>query len=210
MASAPGPKPLSFGFTLVELLIGAVLSSLALGAVAFLVVHQIRIADRSYASATVDRSFRRLSDLLRAEVGEACLLRGGQSPLRNPAPPPPETQCSPRTPSVCAPRAAAADLQLLIPVVVPGSNTPNPQVVRFHLSNNELLRDGPQVNANGTLLPTTPNTNSRVLTNVASFVPTVSDDCTSVELQVGLRVPGTATVVTRELTFYSGAGASIN
>jgi type II secretory pathway pseudopilin PulG len=212
MATLPLPKRLTSGFTLVELLIGAVLSSLALGSVAFLAVHQIRLADSSYASATVDRSFRRLSDLLRVEVGEACLLRRGLDPRTTAILP--DTPCSPEQPSVCATPSATADLRMLIPVQVAGSNTPAYRVVRYYRSNNgtgsELLRDGPQVNANGTLLSTTTNTASRVLTNVSSFVPTVSADCTWVTLQVGLTVPGSATVVNRTLTLYSGAGGSIN
>ena len=205
-------KRLINGFTLVELLIGAVLSSLALGSVAFLAVHQIRIADSSYASATVNRSFRRLSDLLRVEVGEACLLRRGLDPRTTATLP--DTPCSPQQPSVCEVPSATEDLRMLIPVEVIGSNTPAYRVVRYYRSNNgagnELLRDGPQVNDNGTLRSDTNNTASRVLTNVASFVPTVSADCTWVTLQVGLTVPGSATVVNRTLSLYSGAGGSIN
>lgn len=199
---------LGAGFTLVELLIGAVLSIVALGSVAFLAVHQIRIADTAYASATVDRSFRRLSDLLRVEVGEACLLRRGVDPRTTATLP--DTPCSPEVPSACAVPSANPDLRLLIPVKTAGSNIPLYRVVRFYRSGTELLRDGPQVNADGILLPNTPVTGSRVLTNVSTFVPTVSADCTWVSLQVGLSVPGTANVVTRTLTLYSGIEGSIN
>jgi prepilin-type N-terminal cleavage/methylation domain-containing protein len=56
------------GFTLVELLISSAVSAIGLGSIAVLAVHQIRIADTVYASATIDRQFRRLSDLLKIEV----------------------------------------------------------------------------------------------------------------------------------------------
>lgn len=214
MRISMGPQRRSRGFTLVELLLGLALSGVALGSVAYLAVHQIRLADTAYASVTVDRSFRRLSDLLRLEVSEACLLRGGADPRTTATLP--DTPCSPQNPSVCDPATPAADLRLLIPVLSPGSNTPIYEVVRYSRSNNgtgnELLRIGPRVNANGALVPATtdPNNPDRVLTNVSSFVATVSADCTWVSLQVGLTVPGTAQVVNRTLTLYSGATGSIN
>ncbi|WP_094510157.1 hypothetical protein [Synechococcus sp. MW101C3] len=195
------------GFTLVELLIGGVLSILAMGSVAFLAVQQIRIADNVYASSTIDRSFRRVSDLLKVEVGEACLLRGGANPRTTATLP--DTPCKPQNPSVCAPAAAAADLRLLVPVQAPGSNAITYTVIRYYRTGTELLRDGPQVGANG-LLTATAATGSRVLTNVSAFSATVSADCTWVRLNVGLTVPGSANVVTRTLDLYSGASLSIH
>lgn len=195
------------GFTLIELLIGAVLTAIALGSVAVLSVHQIRISDRIYSLTTVNRNFRRISDLLMAEVGEACILRGGVNPRTTATLP--DTPCKPQDPSACSPSAAAADLRMLIPVHAAGSNDISYIIVRFYLSGNELLRDGPQVDAAG-LLTTTPATGSRVLSNVSSFTPTVSADCTWVSLELGLRDPGSTAVVTRTLTLHSGAAESIN
>ena len=195
------------GFTLIELLIGGVLTAIALGSVAVLSVHQIRIADRVYALTTINRNFRRISDLLKVEVGEACLLRGGANPRTTATLP--DTPCKPQDPSVCAPAAASTDLRLLIPIQTSGSNTITYSIVRFYRSGNELLRDGPQVDANG-LLTATAATGSRVLSNVSTFTPTVSADCTWVSLDLGLSVPGSADVVTRTLTLYSGAAESIN
>jgi hypothetical protein len=195
------------GFTLVELLIGGVLSILAMGSVAILAVQQIRIADNVYASSTIDRSFRRVSDLLKVEVSEACLLRGGANPRTTATPP--DTPCKPQNPSVCTPAAAAEDLRLLVPVQAPGSNAITYTVIRYYRTGTELLRDGPQVGANG-LLTATAATGSRVLTNVSAFSATVSADCTWVRLNVGLTVPGSANVVTRTLDLYSGASLSIH
>jgi type II secretory pathway pseudopilin PulG len=199
------------GFTLVELLIGGIISALVLGAVGVLAVHQIRIADRVYSTATVNRSFKRLSDLLKIELGEACLLRRGENPRTTATLP--DTPCNPETTSACATPSATADLRLLVPIVAT-DNTISYSVVRYYLVGTELRRDGPQINTTGQLIaPTLANpvvTGSRVLTNVAAFVPTVSADCTWVSLNVSLTTPGSiTTTVTRTLTINSGAAASI-
>jgi type II secretory pathway pseudopilin PulG len=205
--SAAAKSKQANGFTLVELLIGGVLSILAMGSVAFLSVQQIRIADNVYATSTIDRSFRRISDLLKVEVAEACLLRGGANPRTTATLP--DTPCKPQNPSVCAPAAAAADLRLLVPVQAPGSNAITYTVIRYYRTGTELLRDGPQVGANG-LLTATAATGSRVLTNVSAFSATVSADCTWVRLNLGLTVPGSENAVTRTLDLYSGASLSIH
>lgn len=193
------------GFTLVELLIGGVVSAIVLGSVAVLAIHQIRIADGVYASSTINRNFKRLSDLLKTEAGEACLLRGGADPRTTATLP--DSPCKPLATSNCT-GAATTDLRLLIPVQA-ANNTIGYNVVRYYLSGTELLRDGPQVGTNG-LLTNTADTGSRVLPNVSTFAPTVSADCTWVSLDVGLTVPGTVNVVNRTLTLYSGASESIN
>lgn len=195
------------GFTLVELLIGSVVSTIVLGSIGFLAVHQIRIADRVYASTTLNRNFRRLSDLLKIEIGEACMLRGGINPRTTATLP--DTPCKPQATSACSPATASSDLRLLVPIQESSSNTPLYNITRYYLSGDQLLRDGPLVGANG-LLTTTATSGSRVMTNVASFIPTVSADCTSVRLNVGIRIPGSANTVTRTLTLYSGASESIN
>jgi hypothetical protein len=192
------------GFALIELLIGGVVSAVVLGSVAVLAVHQIRIADNVYASTLINRNFKRLSDLLKVEVDEACLLRGGVDPRTTATLP--DTPCKPLVTSNCS-GAATADLRLLIPVAA-ANNTIGYNVVRYYLNGTDLLRDGPQVGTDG-LLTTTAATGSRVLSNVTTFTPTVSADCTWVSLVVGLTVPGT-NAVNRTLTLYSGASESIN
>jgi Tfp pilus assembly protein FimT len=193
------------GFTLVELLIGGVVSAIVLGSIAALAVHQIRIADRVYASTTIDRQFKRLSDLLKIEVGEACILRGDANPRTTATLP--DTPCKPLATSNCT-GAATTDLRLLLPVQN-ANNTISYNVVRYYLSGTELLRDGTEVNTAGQLT-TTAATGSRILTNVSTFTPTVSANCTWVSLGVGLTVPKTTNVVTRTFTLYSGASQGIN
>lgn len=207
-SAAAKPRQAS-GFTLVELLIGGVLSILAMGSVAILAVQQIRIADNVYATSTIDRSFRRVSDLLKVEVGEACLLRGGADP-RTTAPLP-DTPCKPQHPSVCSPPpATTADLRMLVPIQPPGSNAIDyTNIITYRRAGNELLRDGPQVGANGLLVPGTVVT-GRVLSNVSAFTATVSRDCTWVTLNLILSVPGSTEVERRELRLYSGASLSIH
>ena len=198
------------GFTLVELLIGSVLTIITMGSVAFLATQQIRVADRVYASTTINRSFRRFSDLLKVEVGEACILRGGANP-RTTAPLAGDNPCKPQNPSVCSPQATTADLRMLVPIQPPGSNAiAYTNIITYRLAGNELLRDGPQIGANGLLVPGTVVTASRVLSNVSAFTATVSADCTWVRLNLTLAVPGSADVVARELTLYSGAAESIH
>jgi len=198
------------GFTLVELLIGGVVSAIVLGSIAALAVHQIRIADRVYSSTTIDRQFRRLSDLLKIEVGEACILRRGVSPRTTATLP--DTPCKPEAISACATASATPELWLLVPIRAANNTISYTNTVRYYLSATEpttLMRDGPQVGTDG-LLTTTAATASRILTNVSMFTPTVSADCTWVSLAVGLTVPGTTNVVNRTLTLYSGASQGIN
>ncbi|MCP9868062.1 prepilin-type N-terminal cleavage/methylation domain-containing protein [Cyanobium sp. Cruz-8D1] len=221
MKAATGRRRQNHGFTLIELLIGGVLSVIALGSVAILGVHQIRIADRVYALTTINRNFRRISDLLKTEAGEACLLRRGVDPGTSRTITLPDTRCKPAPASApppaapnnaeCATPSATADLRLLVPIQG-ANNTISYDVIRYELVGTELRRIGPQVDTNG-LLTTTPSTSvgsQRVLTNVSTFVPTVSADCTWVRLDLGLSVPGSADVETRTLTLYSGASESIN
>jgi hypothetical protein len=209
------------GFTLVELLIGGAVSAIVLGSIAVLAVHQIRIADRVYASTTIDRQFRRLSDLLKIEVGEACLLRRGVDPGTSRTITAPDTRCKPAPPSApppaapnnaeCATPSATADLRLLVPFQA-ANNTITYNVIKYELVDTELRRVGPQVNANGLLTANASTTagSQRVMTNVSTFTPTVSADCTWVSLAVGLTVPQTTNVVNRTLTLYSGASQGIN
>jgi Tfp pilus assembly protein FimT len=192
------------GFTLVELLIGGVVTTIVLGSIAVLAVHQIRISDRVYTSTTIDRNFKRLSDLLKLEIGEACILRGDADPRTTATLP--DTPCKPLAPSNCT-GTATADLRLLLPVQN-ANNTISYNVVRYYVSGTDLLRDGPQVGTDG-LLTTTAATSSKVLTNVSAFTPTVSANCTWVSLVVDLTVPRTTNVVTRTLTLYSGASQGI-
>ena len=59
------------GFTLVELVIGGVLSSLVIGSIAVVAVNQIKVAERVVILNSINRNTRRVADLLKIEADEA-------------------------------------------------------------------------------------------------------------------------------------------
>ena len=204
--TSPRIKTGNPGFTLAELLIGVALSAMVIGSVAQLAVQQINLANRVYGVTSTNRNFRRLSDLLRIEVGEACLLSKGGTPAREYTQP--DNPCKPLATFACEARSTANELWLLVPIEASnGSIAYN--TVRYYLSGTDLLRDGPQVDANSLLSTTATATGSRFLTNVTTFTPTVSKDCNWVSLVVGVTYPGKAEV-RRTFSFYSGSSETIN
>lgn len=197
------------GFTLVEMLIGSAVTIIVLGSLATLAVQQIRVANRVYALSTVNRSFMRLSDSLRADVQEACILQGDAYP-RNTATLP-DTPCRPLRTSACA-GTASTDLRMLIRMTTAaGAMDYTTGRVRYwrDASTNELRRDGPTVSPAG-VLNTTIVTNQRVMSNVTGFVPTVSADCTWVSAVVTVAVPASSDTVQRTIALYSGASETID
>jgi hypothetical protein len=107
--------------------------------------------------------------------------------------------------------ATGADVRLLMPILNPATNTTAYQVVRYYrnATTNSLLRDGPQVNNDGTLNSTTADNGRLVMNNVAAFSTTVSPDCAWATINVTLTLPGTSTTQARVLSLYSGADLSI-
>jgi type II secretory pathway component PulJ len=210
-------KRINQAFTLVELLLSVTVSSLVLIAIAYLEVQQLRIADTIYASTTVDRRFRRLSDLLKIEIGQACLLRGdGDGDPRTPSNSTitlPDSACKPLATSNCTSLGQnTTGMRLLIPITS-STNTVSYNIVRYYLSGNEVHRLGPQIGKDGLLDISHPNVDTTVLTNVSAFKASVSLDCTNVSLtQLALNVPGSSQTSDRsnQLTFYSGASQGIN
>lgn len=204
------------GFTIVELLIASSISAVMMAIIANLTVHQIRLGDNFYTTATLNRRFRQLSDLLRDEFNEACLLRADANPRTTATAP--DTPCNPEAASPCgnlqtgvSTPATGADVRLLMPILNPATNTTAYQVVRYYrnATTNSLLRDGPQVNNDGTLNSTTPDNGRLVMNNVAAFSTTVSPDCAWATINVTLTLPGTSTTQARVLRLYSGADLSI-
>jgi hypothetical protein len=204
------------GFTIVELLIASSISAVMMAMIAGLTVHQIRLGDNFYTTATLNRRFRQLSDLLRDEFNEACLLRADANPRTTATAP--DTPCNPEAASPCgnlqtnvSTPATGADVRLLMPILNPATNTTAYQVVRYYrnATTNSLLRDGPQVNNNGTLNSTTTDNGRLVMNNVAAFSTTVSPDCAWATINVTLTLPGTSTTQARTLTLYSGADLAI-
>jgi prepilin-type N-terminal cleavage/methylation domain-containing protein len=206
---------MSAGFTLVELLIATSISVITMAMVAVLSVHQIRITDTISTTATLDRRFRTLSNLLREEFREACLLRADANPRTTATAP--DTPCNPEPVSPCgnlttgvSTPASGNDVRLLMPIrSAVATDPPDYRVVRFYRTGTDLLRDGPTITINGTL-DSTANTNGQlVASNVSAFTTTVSPDCSWARLNITMSVPGTATTQTRILTLYSGADLSI-
>jgi hypothetical protein len=204
------------GFTLVELLTATTLLVLTMAVVTVLTIQQIRLTDTISITATLDRRFRKLSNLLREEFREACLLRAGTTPLRSATPP--DTPCNPEPVSPCgnlntevSSPAVGSDVWLLIPISQPATNTIDyDNVVRYYLSGTDLLRDGPAINSDGTLDSTTDIIGQLVATNVSAFTTTVSPDCSWARLDITLLIPGTSTTQPpRTLSLYSGADLPI-
>jgi prepilin-type N-terminal cleavage/methylation domain-containing protein len=210
------------GFTIVELLIASAISAVMMAMIANLTVHQIRLGDNFYTTATLNRRFRQLSDLLRDEFNEACLLRANADPRTTATAP--DTPCNPEAVSPCgsltplpgvSTPAIGTDVRLLIPILNPATNTTVYRPVRYILDGTDLRRLGPRVNDNGTLdandLPANylARVGDLVMNNVAAFSTTVSPDCAWATLNVTLTLPGTSTTQARVLRLYSGADLSI-
>ncbi|MFM7362042.1 MAG: type II secretion system protein J, partial [Cyanobium sp.] len=189
------------GFTIVELLIASSISAVMMAMIAGLTVHQIRLGNNFYTTATLNRRFRQLSDLLRDEFNEACLLRADANPRTTATAP--DTPCNPEATSPCgnlqtgvSTPATGADVRLLMPILNPATNTIDYRVVRYYRSSTDptlLLRDGPRVNNDGTINSTTTDTGLLVMNNVAAFSTTVSPDCAWATINVTLTLPGTST-----------------
>ena len=201
------------GFTLVELLTATTLLVLTMAVVTVLTIQQIRLTDTISITATLDRRFRKLSNLLREEFREACLLRADTNPRTTaitpdtPCNPEPVSPCGNLTTGVSSP-ALGSDVRLLIPISTAAASTPDYRVVRFYLNGTELRRNGPPINEDGTLSATDP-IDQPVATNVSAFTTTVSPDCSWATLNITMLVPGTSTTQTRTLSLYSGADLPI-
>lgn len=230
--------PLARGLTLVELLIGAVVSALSLAVITRLTVQQANISDDLFTQASLDRRFRRFADLMRADFAEACQLRTGATSTTATDPrrattapdtscnPPPVSACGNLTTGVSTP-ASGVDLWMVLPNVdtTTGTLLPRHPLIRYYRGGTLkdgttcadcLFRDGPPVNANGSLnnaatagnpgnpppfpltaLPAYPGYTSAaapgnqelVMSNVAAFTTTVSPDCSWATINLRLNPP---------------------
>jgi type II secretory pathway pseudopilin PulG len=203
------------GFTLVELLIGAFLTGVALTAVATVAIGHIRVTDRTIWTIQFRRDLSRLNSLLTAEAAEACIFRSGADP----------TSCTPPATSPCT-GTAGTDLRMGLPVsaagtpgvpVMPpgGSGTPTPpHIVRYYLGTgaqaNQLRRLGPPILSTGRLSGGATYVDSLVLDGVSSFTPTVTADCRSVSITATLQVPNSTDTRTSTITLATGVTQYIN
>ncbi len=194
------------GFTIVELLVGSVLSVIALTAVASVAIGHIRSTDRTLWSIQLRRDLSRLSTLLTAEANEACVFRSGQAPTTCT---PPSTTTTPGCTGVLG-----TDLQMGIRVINAGVPVTPLPVVRYYLGTGgaagQLRRVGPPILATGRLNTALANVDSLVLDGVTTFSPTVEDDCRSARLSVTLQVPNSTAIRTSNLVLAPGATEYIN
>jgi len=168
------------GFTLVELLIGVVLGAVVLAGAANTLVSHIRLSRSFYSAGQVQQDLIRLQRLLSAETAEACLFQVGTT---DPA------SCR----ATCT-TAGSSQLRLYVPLSTSPNADPaalaNRRIISYRLNGDQLLRTGPRILGSGALDPSTTQTDALVLDGVQTFTPTVSADCTNVDLAIRLNVPG--------------------
>lgn len=194
------------GFTLVELLIGAVLGGVAVAAAASVIVSHLNSTNATIWSVQLQRDLSKFNYLLNSEAVEACRMQAGTPPAN-------DTACVPgtfATPLSCATvTGPATNFNLLVPLDVANAD-PVERVItyRFDAGTGRVLRDGPRILTSGRLDPTVASNqnNAVVLDGVTAFTPTVSADCRSATIAVTLAVPTYA--ITRNQTISVAAGAA--
>ena len=192
----PAHSVVQQGFTLVEMLIAGGVSAVMMALIANLAVHQIRISDNYFTTATLNRRFNIFSTLLRSEFKEACQLRVDSNPSSANCTPPAASDCGNLTTNVSTP-ANGSNLRLMIPVYNSATNTTTYPIVQYFTNGTELRRNGPAVNNDGSLstaLP--PYTDQLLMNNVSAFVVEVTPDCSTAIFNLTLRLPGTTTTQT--------------
>lgn len=133
------PPPKSAGFTLVELLISAILGSLVLVGAAFLAVSGIRATSGQAVAQRYQMGFGRLSHILETEVSEGIDLDYGQATASCPA----------------GNNGIQSIFSIDVPVLVrdEGAAVPAQATIFYYQVGNDLWRCGPAVQADGTLNP---------------------------------------------------------
>ena len=180
------------GFTLVELVIGGVLSSLVIGSIAVVAVNQIKVAERVVILNSINRNTRRVADLLKTEADEACLISFVS--IRTSATPP-DTPCRPDgAPTHCTSGIGLyishhTKLFLLVPIQK-NDNTIEYANIEYYLSSTELRRTGPQVDTDGQLLPGTNVAGSIVMSNLLSPKFQLGNNCSWVRFEWKPRYKG--------------------
>lgn len=192
------------GFTLVELLIGAVLGGVAVAAAASVIVSHLNSTNATIWAVQLQRDLSKFNYLLNSEAVEACRMQAGTPPAN-------DTACVPgtfATPLSCATvTGPATSFSLLVPLDV-ANNDPVERVITYRLDTGRVVRDGPRILTSGRLDTTVANNqnNAVVLDGVTAFTPTVSADCRSATITVTLSVPTYA--ITRTQTIRVAAGAA--
>lgn len=156
----------SQGFTLIELLVVAGVGSLLIGAVATVLVSQLRVQQQMEGRNRLQERWARISFLLDQEIQEAHTVTVVANGLRL-------TVCEPlavgdfyaASPSRCSDGPS-------------GQGTPgNDITIEYALSGNVISRTGPDINAQGQLVADTFNTHA-LSSGVSAFTPTPQADGT--------------------------------
>jgi len=205
------PRPSASGFTIVELLVGSVLTVIALTAVASVAIGHIRSTDRTLWTIQLRRDLARLNTLLTAEAGESCVFRSGQTP----------TSCTPDSTSTpgCT-GTAGTDLRMGVQVINAGAPATPLPVVRYYLGTGgtagQLRRVGPPILASGRLNTAVADVDSLVLDGVTNFtarvpaMPSTLADCRSARVDITVQVPNSTASRTRTFTLSPGVTEYIN
>lgn len=160
------------GFTLVELLVGLLISGVVFVAATDLLLNHIRTSESTIWGINLERSLSKLTNLMAAEASEACALGTTANP----------SIC---TPAAACPTTSSTEVRMMVPVLTAGNIT-NEWIRYFrNASTNQLLRDGPRILPSGALdIVSADQVNVLVMERVTDFAVTPGDDCRSATLQV--------------------------
>lgn len=198
-AISPHQPTAEGGFTLVELLIGLVISGVALIAAGDLLINHILTSESMIWGMQMEKGLGRLSNLLATEAGEACALGTTTNP----------SSCA--LASTCS-SASANEIRLMVPILSNGVTITNRWIRYFrNTTNNQLLRDGPRILPSGALDTANPDqTNMLVMEGISNFLASGRDNCHSATIQVTATAPNTSYSRTREMTLRTGVNQSID
>ena len=180
------------GLTLVELLVGFLISGVLFAAATDLLINHIRTSESTVWGIQLERSLSKLTNLMAAEASEACAMGTTSNP------------------STCTPAAAclttsSTEVRMMVPVLTAGTIT-NEWIRYFRdSSTNQLLRDGPRILPSGALdIVNADQSNVLVMERVTAFTVTPGDDCRSATLQVTVNSANTSYTRTQEIGLRAG------
>ena len=180
------------GLTLVELLVGFLISGVLFAAATDLLINHIRTSESTVWGIQLERSLSKLTNLMAAEASEACAMGTTSNP------------------STCTPAAAclttsSTEVRMMVPVLTAGTMT-NEWIRYFRdSSTNQLLRDGPRILPSGALdIVNADQSNVLVMERVTAFTVTPGDDCRSATLQVTVNSANTSYTRTQEIGLRAG------
>lgn len=195
------PRPAEAGVTLVELLVGLVISSLFVPLLWNVVRSTIVFSESTVWQVQLQRDLDRLTTLLNIEAEEACLFGTTGDPAAG---------CFPTASASCS-TATQNELRLRVPLLNASGAPAGSAVIRYFRTGTDLLRTGPAVLASGRLNPSVTSSNQLVMRGVNGFTVTPASGCTRANLALtvtsvaGTSIPSTAvTLGPRDLSLQAG------